>query len=165
MTDLDHESYKGVDITMNKRYADKWQMNVALTLQTSKWFYAEGSNNWNNPTGREYVDGINNVSSYVFKVNGSYDLPYGITASTNFNWNQGGRRIVRIDGPEDVPGGLGSNGTGGPTVISLPAPSGTSRTTPCGMTRSSCWTSASRRRSRSVVGRTASSSCSMRSTS
>jgi hypothetical protein len=110
VTDPDYETYKGVDLTLNKRYSDRWQLNIALTLQNSAFTYAEGSNNWNNPTGREYVEGINNVSSYVFKVNGSYDLPYGVTASTNFNWNQGGRRVLSMNGPGRVYGGVNSSG-------------------------------------------------------
>ena len=42
---------------------------------------------------------------YLFKVNGSYDLPWGIMFSTNFNWNDGGIRTMSINGPGQVYGG------------------------------------------------------------
>jgi hypothetical protein len=39
------------------------------------------------------------------KVNGSYDLPWGIMASTNFNLNDGPNRTMSITGPGQVYGG------------------------------------------------------------
>jgi hypothetical protein len=58
-----------------------------------------------NPTGREYSQGVSNLSRYVFKLNGSYDLPYGITSSMNLNINDGSTRGLVVNGPGPVFGG------------------------------------------------------------
>ncbi|HEX6322871.1 MAG TPA: hypothetical protein VFZ36_04025, partial [Vicinamibacterales bacterium] len=102
VTDPDEEDYHGVDLTMNKRYSDRWQMNVALTLQTNPDYSAASASN---PTGIEFREGVSTLSRYVFKVNGSYALPWGIMASGNFNMNDGSVRILEMDGPGDVYGG------------------------------------------------------------
>ena len=115
MTRLSYESYKGVDITLNKRYSDRWQMNMAMTLQNRRDFSPVGS--FGNPTGLEYEEGLSTLARYVFKLNGSYNLPYGITASGNLNINDGDVREMEIDGPGDVYGGLNFSGTA--TTIGL----------------------------------------------
>jgi hypothetical protein len=102
-TDLRYQNYQGVDLTLNKRYSDKWQFNVALTLQKRNDYNPVGS--FTNPTGVEYFDGLNTGARYLLKVNGSYDLPWGIMASTNFNMNDGAQRTMVINGPGQVYGG------------------------------------------------------------
>ena len=57
------------------------------------------------PDGREYVDGLNVGARYLLKVNGSYDLPWGIMAASNFNMNDGDQRTMFINGPGQVYGG------------------------------------------------------------
>jgi hypothetical protein len=100
-TNLDYQVYQGVDLTLNKRYSNKWQANIAVTLQKRNdynvWF--------TNPTGVDLFDGVNTGARYLVKINGSYDLPWGIMASTNFNLNDGPNRTMEIDGPGDVYGG------------------------------------------------------------
>jgi hypothetical protein len=73
MTALSYEVYQGVDLTLNKRYSDKWQLNIALTLQKRNDYLPLGSTV--NPTGDELFDGRSTQARYLFKVNGSYDLP------------------------------------------------------------------------------------------
>ena len=101
MTNLDYEVYQGVDLTLNKRYSDKWQFNVAVTIQKRNDY----DEYYTNPTGVELFDGINTGARYLVKVNGSYDLPWGIMASTNFNMNDGANRNMSINGPGQVYGG------------------------------------------------------------
>ncbi len=43
MTDFDYEIYHGVDITATKRFSNRWQMQMALTLQTNPNYLPEGS--------------------------------------------------------------------------------------------------------------------------
>jgi len=102
-TNLQYQTYQGVDLTLNKRYSDKWQLNVAVTLQKRNDFNPTGS--FNNPTGVEFLQGLNVGPRYLVKVNGSYDLPWGIMASTNFNMNDGAQRTMTINGPGQVYGG------------------------------------------------------------
>jgi len=98
---LDYETYQGVDLTLNKRYSDKWQLNIAVTIQKRNDYDVF----FTNPTGVDLFDGINTGSRYLLKVNGSYDLPWGIMASTNFNMNDGANRNMSINGPGQVYGG------------------------------------------------------------
>jgi len=103
MTNLAYQDYTGVDLTMNKRYSDKWQFNVAVTIQKRLDYSPVGS--YTNPTGVDLFDGRNVGTRYLVKVNGSYDLPWGIMASTNFNMADGDNRNMSINGPGQVYGG------------------------------------------------------------
>jgi len=98
---LDYQTYQGVDLTLNKRYSDKWQLNIAVTIQKRNDY----DEYFTNPTGVDLFDGINTGTRYLVKVNGSYDLPWGIMASTNFNMNDGANRDLAINGPGQVYGG------------------------------------------------------------
>jgi hypothetical protein len=100
-TSLDYEVYQGVDLTLNKRYSDKWQFNVAVTLQKRNDYDVF----YTNPTGVDLFNGRNTGARYLLKVNGSYDLPWGIMAATNFNLNDGPNRTLSINGPGQVYGG------------------------------------------------------------
>jgi len=121
-TNLAYQNYMGVDLVLNKRYSDKWQLNIALTLQKRDDFSPEGS--FSNPTGLEFTNGRNTGARYLFKVNGSYDLPWGIMASTNFNMNDGAQRTMVINGPGQVYGG--TTGTINYSTLSF-EPAGTTR--------------------------------------
>jgi len=114
MTSTAYQSYKGVDLTLSKRYSDRWQANLAVTIQTRNDFNPAGS--FTNPTGIEYTEGTNGIARYLIKFNGSYDLPWGVMASTNVNINDGGIRTLSINGPGQVYGGV--NASGSPTTIS-----------------------------------------------
>lgn len=112
-TNLDFQTYQGVDLVLNKRYSDRWQANIAVTIQKRDDFEPEGG--FVNPTGVDLFQGRNTGARYLVKVNGSYDLPYGVMLSTNFNMNDGAVRNRFITGPGQVFGGL--NAAGAPTTI------------------------------------------------
>jgi hypothetical protein len=111
MTNPNYQIYHGVDITVTKRFSDKWQLNGALTIQDNPNYFPEGSASFINPTGRTYLEGVSTIAKYVAKLSGSYELPWGIMASGNFNMFQGGTRTLTMNGPANVPGGLNSAGT------------------------------------------------------
>ena len=112
MTNPNYQDYHGVDITLNKRYSDKWQLNGAVTIQTNPNYFPEGNTSFINPTGRIYQEGISTLARYVVKANGSYELPFGIVAAANFNWYEGSIRTLTMNGPGSVPGSGGLTATG-----------------------------------------------------
>ena len=57
-----------------------------------------------------YQDGVSTIAKYVFKLNGSYDLPWGIMVAGNFNMFQGATRTLTINGPGNVYGGINAAG-------------------------------------------------------
>jgi hypothetical protein len=114
MTNPNYQVYQGVDFTINKRYSQKWQMNMALTVQKRNDYTVTGG--YVDPQNLEYSNGLNVGARYIFKLNGSYDLPWGVTSSMNFNMNDGDVRTMIINGPGNVQGGLSS--TGAATTIS-----------------------------------------------
>jgi hypothetical protein len=116
MTDPNYQVYNGVDITITKRYSNKWQLSGALTLQSNPNYFPTGSADFVNPTGRTYREGVSTISKYVLKLSGSYDLPWGIMAAGNFNMFQGAARTLTMNGPGNVYGGL--NAAGAATTIS-----------------------------------------------
>ena len=105
LTNPDYQVYKGVDLTATKRYSNRWQAAVALTIQDNPNFFPAGSATFINPTGQEFRDGVSTISKYLFKAQGSYTFPWDISASANFNFNQGATRTLTINGPGAVPGG------------------------------------------------------------
>jgi Carboxypeptidase regulatory-like domain len=115
-TNPNYQVYNGVDITVTKRYSDKWQLAGAVTIQDNPSYFPEGSVDFVNPTGIEYQHGVSTLAKYVIKLNGSYDLPWGMQASGNFNMFQGGSRTLTINGPGNVYGGV--NAAGQDTTIS-----------------------------------------------
>jgi hypothetical protein len=84
-------------------------MNMAVTIQTRNDFDPEGS--FTNPTGINLSNGRSTLARYLFKLNGSYTLPYEITASANLNINDGGVRTLTISGPGSVFAGFNANGS------------------------------------------------------
>ena len=116
MTNPNYQIYNGVDITVTKRFSDKWQLNGALTIQDNPNYFPEGSASFVNPTGRTYLEGVSTIAKYVAKLSGSYELPWGIMASGNFNMFQGGTRTLTMNGPSNVPGGLNAAGTAQTTI-------------------------------------------------
>jgi hypothetical protein len=122
MTNPNFQVYHGVDITATKRYSNRWQMQLALTLQTNPNYFPEGSATFLNPTGREFQDGRSTITPYLFKAQGSYTFPWDIALSANLNvydgnaGNQSNTTQVLINGPGAVYGGITS--TGSTTTIS-----------------------------------------------
>ena len=52
MTNPNYQIYHGVDLTVTKRYSDKWQINGALTIQDNPHYFPDGNVDFINPTGR-----------------------------------------------------------------------------------------------------------------
>jgi len=111
LTNPNYQVYHGVDLTMNKRFSNRWQAAVALTLQDNPNYYPDGSAQFLNPTGLEFQQGFSTIAKYLFKAQGSYTFPWDINVSGNFNWNQGATRTLSINGPGSVPGGIGTDGS------------------------------------------------------
>jgi hypothetical protein len=115
-TNPNYQVYNGLDITVTRRYRNQWQLAGAVTIQDNPQYFPEGSVDFVNPTGRTYQEGISTLAKYVIKLNGSYDLPWGIQAAGNFNMFQGGSRTLTMNGPGNVYGGV--NASGADTTIS-----------------------------------------------
>ncbi len=43
MTNPNYQVYNGVDITVTKRYSNKWQLQAALTIQDNPQYFPEGA--------------------------------------------------------------------------------------------------------------------------
>jgi hypothetical protein len=107
-TDPQYSVYHGVDLVMNKRFSNRWQGNVAVTLQN-----APGYNplyTYTNPTGIQFSDGRSTLARYIIKVNGAYQGPWGIMTGANLNVNDGATRTLSINGPGSVYGGVRQTG-------------------------------------------------------
>jgi hypothetical protein len=105
VTSLQYQTYSGVTMTANKRFADRWQLNGSVTIQTNPAFFPTGS--FTDPTGISFQNGVNQGARYLVKVNGSYAFPWEITASANLNVYDGNQRSETINGPGAVFGGVG----------------------------------------------------------
>jgi Carboxypeptidase regulatory-like domain len=126
VTNPNWQIYKGVDITATKRFSNKWQMQTALTVQTNPSYFPANSPDFVNPTGREFRDGFSSIGRYIYKALGSYQFPWDIQASANFNWLDGAAghptasastpNDRSINGPGAVYGGV--TAAGAATTIS-----------------------------------------------
>jgi hypothetical protein len=112
MTRLSYEEYNGVVLTANKRFSNRWQLNSSITIQDNPGFTPLNSLTGGNPTGVEFGDGVSTLEKYLFKLSGSYALPWHVTASANLNINHGATRAMTINGPGAVPGSGGLTSTG-----------------------------------------------------
>ena len=88
---LDHYRYDGVEFTATKALTSKWQVLAGLTIQRSKGTFGNGTPNalyddFNDPNLD--INRSNNYlfldSTYVWKIDGTYRLPFGISTSLNF---------------------------------------------------------------------------------
>ena len=92
--DNDWADYNGVEVTWTKRYSKGWQMMGGLTIQ-KRWGGMGGDPG--NPNNLIFPEGIiGSESTYVFKVLGSYQLPYDIMFSGNFNHMKGYPLSLRL---------------------------------------------------------------------
>jgi hypothetical protein len=110
MTNPDYQIYKGVDITATKRYSNKWQMQASATIQTNPNYFPEESATFIDPQNREWRNGFSTIPRWNVKVNGSYTLPWDVSASANYNAIEGASRTTTINGPGAVYGGVNSSG-------------------------------------------------------
>jgi hypothetical protein len=94
--------YRGIDIRVNKRLSNKWMMNGSFTFQSQIAHY--GKNGYEDPTslwaidGKPYAYSVGGASgkidqpvfsTWMFKVQGLYQLPWDLDVSLSFNARQG----------------------------------------------------------------------------
>ncbi len=88
---LDHYRYDAVEFTATKHLSSKWQLLAGFTLQKAKGTYGNGTPNalyddFNDPNLN--INRQNNYlfldSTFVWKIDGTYELPYRISMSINF---------------------------------------------------------------------------------
>jgi len=82
-------SYKGVELVLNKRWANKWQLMASVTYGSSnRKIPIEAVDD---PNNREMEDNtvMWNDAPFIIKVSGSYELPFGFTIGGFFNYRTG----------------------------------------------------------------------------
>ena len=89
---LNDNSYNAVEFTAVKRFNRKWQVLSGFTIQRSKGFLPGGTTtNYNDPN--VLINRKNSIldydSTYVFKVDATYQAPLGIASSVNFQHYSG----------------------------------------------------------------------------
>jgi Carboxypeptidase regulatory-like domain len=108
-------TYNGVTIAVGKRLSNKWQLNGSYTWNDFR-NHSPTSTIGGDPTGNEFQDGYTNESArFDAKINGSYELPWGIQAAANLNIQENGVRRMTINGPGTVYGG--TSGTVSKTTL------------------------------------------------
>ena len=112
VTNPAYQIYKGVDLTMNKRFSNRWQGSIAATIQTNPNYSPEFT--YTNPTGVAFVDGKNTGTRYLFKATAAYQMAWGVMLAGNLNINDGATRVLSINGPGSVYGGVTATGAASP---------------------------------------------------
>jgi hypothetical protein len=89
---LDNNAYNAVEFTAVKRLSNKWQVLAGFTIQRQKGTFGRGFSD--EATSDNFTDPNNNVnrnnnylnldSTYVFKVDSTYELPWKFGTSVNF---------------------------------------------------------------------------------
>src|SRR5690242_21192390 len=89
---LDNNSYHAAEFTAVKRLSNKWQVLAGFTIQRQKGVNGRGFSD--EATGDNFTDPnldinrnnnyLNLDSTYVFKVDSTYELPWKIGTSVNF---------------------------------------------------------------------------------
>jgi hypothetical protein len=122
---LNTNSYNAVEFTGVKRLSNKWQLLAGFTIQKQKGVYGRGfsdeatSDNFTDPNLSINRDNnyLNLDSTYVFKVDSTYELPWKIGTSVNFQHYTG--FPLQPTETFEVPNGQGVNV--GESVILQPA--------------------------------------------
>ncbi len=91
-----HQRYWGLEFVGHKRLSNRWMMNVSFTLNDHREYW-DGEAGVYDPTDIDIRDGglvsfggsgfVN--SKWLFKLDGMYQLPYGINLAGKFNGRQG----------------------------------------------------------------------------
>ncbi len=121
---LDNNSYQGVEFTAVKRLSNKWQLLGGFTIQRQKGTYGRGysdqaySDNFTDPNSdiNRNNNYLNSDSTYIFKVDSSYEFPWKIGTSMNFQHYTG----LPLQ-PLEIFGAFGGLTQGTETVILQPA--------------------------------------------
>jgi len=121
---LNDNAYHGVEFTAVKRLSNKWQLLSGFTIQRQKGVYGRGfsdqatSDNFTDPNNdiNRNNNYLNSDATYIFKVDSSYELPWKIGTSVNFQHYTG----LPIQ-PVEIFGINGGLTQGTETVILQPA--------------------------------------------
>ncbi|MDP2916033.1 MAG: TonB-dependent receptor [Candidatus Aminicenantes bacterium] len=94
-------TYKGLDLVLNKRLSHKWYMNASITLQAQNSYggsdFFNATNRWAFE-GKPYGDWGGGASgkvavlmytTWMVKISGLYQLPWGFNISGTFNAREG----------------------------------------------------------------------------
>ncbi len=89
---LDDNAYHGVEFTAVKRLSHKWQLLSGFTIQRQKGVFGNGfadfafSDNFNDPNNdiNRKDNYLNSDSTYIFKLDSTYELPWKLATSANF---------------------------------------------------------------------------------
>ena len=89
---LDDNAYHGLEFTAVKRLSHHWQVLAGFTVQRQKGAFGRGYSddayfdNFNDPNNdiNRRDNYLNFDSTYVFKVDSTYELPWGLSTSVNF---------------------------------------------------------------------------------
>jgi hypothetical protein len=89
---LNDNAYHGVEFTAVKRLSNKWQILGGFTIQRQKGLFGRGFSD--QATGDNFTDPnldinrsnnyLNLDATYVFKIDSTYELPWRIGTSVNF---------------------------------------------------------------------------------
>jgi hypothetical protein len=89
---LDDNAYHGLEFTAVKRLSSKWQLLSGFTIQRQKGVFGRSFSD--DATADNFTDPnldinrknnyLNNDATYVFKVDSSYELPWKLGTSVNF---------------------------------------------------------------------------------
>jgi len=113
--DAGYNTYNGIQIAINKRLSNKWQGNLSYTYNNNKDFnpigsYGTSGSQPGNPNGIEFSNGISSSSpSWNIKAYGSLELPWGLLAGTNMQFQEGNVRNYSVTGPGTVASGRAGN--------------------------------------------------------
>jgi len=93
--------YAGIQVTVNKRFADRWQLLASYTYSKEQGSYSNahtatvsygtgGTGNYSDPNLQINLYGRSSISPpHVFKIMASYILPWDINASAVYTYNSG----------------------------------------------------------------------------
>ncbi len=85
--EVDENAYNGFEIEARKQMTQNWQVLGGFTVQRKKGtIFNETGDDLNDPNRDIYRNNANldNDPTYMFKLAGTYNLPFGITTSGNF---------------------------------------------------------------------------------
>src|SRR6185295_10191079 len=114
------DTYRGIQLAVNKRLSQRWQGNLSYTWNHNVGFnpigsYSRTGAQVGNPNGIEFSNGIASSSPrWTIKSFGSYQLPwYGIQTGMNMNIQDGSTRTYTVNGPGTI---ASASATGGTTI-------------------------------------------------
>ncbi|MCK7499660.1 MAG: hypothetical protein MZW92_61610 [Comamonadaceae bacterium] len=93
--------YAGIQLTLNKRFADRWQMFASYTYSKEEGSYSNahtatgsygtgGTGNYYDPNLQINLYGRSSISPpHIFKLMATYILPWDINASAVYTYNSG----------------------------------------------------------------------------